>query len=223
MICKSELSLMRRLLNVALFACLLSAQTPEPRPGTLRHLAAKAKQLGHITIEVNAPTLLTAEIDSLADALREHSVLLVRLRDSFTATDGQSDIVTYYRFRLLQILYRGVSDPSLQPRAGIFDDVQSDEVVVPVLGGTAVVDGVTIKMKSHVVGFETGPDYLIFVTCNPEKHVAELTIGNSGLFQVGPSSELKPLGNPDEPLVKDIRLSYLNSLRLLTERLHAGK
>jgi len=48
-------------------------------------------------------------------------------------------------------------------------------------------------------------------------------MGSAGVFEVDAQGNLKTLGNPDELFVRDVRLSFNNSLQLLTAHLSAAQ
>jgi hypothetical protein len=70
--------------------------------------------------------------------------------------------------------------------------LQSDELLIPIVDGTAVIDGVTITQKSRPapVRFETSHEYLVFA--NVCSRFTLLPMGSWDVFEITASDRIVP-------------------------------
>ncbi|HEX8723207.1 MAG TPA: hypothetical protein VF736_21495 [Pyrinomonadaceae bacterium] len=207
----------------------LRAQGEEKR-GTIAWYVKKAKEKG-----VRRVVLLPAEenfaiVSGLDDAASQFTVVLARPvgKKSYVATEAS--LVTWNRFRVLEVL----STPTAAPCATCLADLVAppdvpvtpgEEILVPTGGGTVVVDGVTVVAKDKHLGehFLPSQQYLLFLALDPARGVGKLRMGPYGVFPVDDNGDIRPLAQGDAPLKHDLEAQSGNSLAGLKARLRGRR
>lgn len=152
--------------------------------GILSMHAAKAHKNGKSSIEIVPPIELWAEPETLDLALAHNTVVIAQLVAS-DVTHDRNLIITYHKYKLIEQLSTQASPidnqalpkeipPSLLP-------LEPGEFLVPEVGGTAIIDGITIKEHSDRDG--TLPEQ--------QRHLMFLVLkcsGALGLPNYGPGS-----------------------------------
>lgn len=123
--------------------------------GTVKWYIRRAKILGEDQITIPTYVSNYAEIHSLDDAMARFRVILGEPVEKYTYVGGEWSLLTWYKFKVLDEL----SSNSLQrcvncdSSADIPDDLlplNVDEVLVPVPGGTLIVDGIKLIQFSDL-------------------------------------------------------------------------
>ena len=176
-------------LALSVVAC---KERPAPLPGTyFQESVRAAKRLGKSgiagTINTHYPE---ADIRTVSDAVVTYSLVVVtptRLRIA-TWHDDDDAIVTYHAVRIAEVISRPeAGDRDCQPRIQQAA-LRPDEWLMPLFGGTASIDGVSITISDRVgeLGpvLKVGKRYLLIgKECeSPDELISPL--GAGGIFEL---------------------------------------
>lgn len=212
---------MKHLLTVS--ACFLLAISAiaqqQPKKGTLDWYVWDAHQRGATEVQLSEGIVQITGDPPLEKALSNNTVVIAQQLGEAVGYDGNS-IVTFRKYRSTETITVqnsaiNVPFPSVVPKTLL--PLASDEFIVPVLGGTLVVDGITLN--EYGVGHTplrtppSGKPQLMFLRfiC---KGYALLNYDERGLFWVDDNLTLHPLV-PNTRLSLDIRASAGNNLQSL--------
>lgn len=163
---------------------------PSPPAGSLEASAAISNSRGETkgTIRIFGPGEVPPfDLDRM---LRTYTVLIATPSESKVATTTEY-ILTWYRFKALDV----ISTPphclqcdNLPPPPTDFQAAQN-EFVLPIVAGTATINGVELTMVSDEPRFELNQRYLLFVDMSGGR-VAQLGGGWAGAYQVSQNGTL---------------------------------
>jgi hypothetical protein len=212
----------------------LSQQQPQSlsnaeKPGTLKWHALKAKSRGERRTVVPAPISDFVMVRSLDEAASHFNVFVAHLIDEKVTTPDSRNIVTWYKFRVVEDLSRtnllacrACASPPNAPAELL--PLQDDEILTFVVGGTTNVDDVQITMvDKDFPHLSTSKDYLIFLRLEPVTKTGRLVIGPSGIFAINPDNTLTGVNDKQHPLKRDIGAMFGNSLDQLKSHLNSKK
>jgi hypothetical protein len=145
---------------------------------------------------------------SLTELLRTLSTVLVVPTDAplVQGTDAQY-VYTWRSFRIIQVLAKRALQPhyrcagSLPRRLSL----ASDEVAIPLVEGTALVDGVAVTMdssESHVT-FKPGQQYLMLAFMCPGG-VVVLPQGHRDIFEVTTNGRIVSTAEPQSRFMEEL-------------------
>ncbi len=190
----------------SLLICASCTQTSHPSasPGSLQAYAtdSKAHRKTKGTIRVFGPGEVPPfDLDRM---LRTYTLLIAIPTQSKVSTTTEY-ILTWYRFEILDV----ISTPGhcldcgnlLRPPADF--QAAKNEFVLPVVDGTATIDGVELTMVSDDPIFELGEKYMLFVDMSPAR-VAQMGGGWAGAYRVGPNGALSTRIRKSAPLKDEI-------------------
>ena len=175
--CRCEIVLI--LCSSVLFLLPFEARAQAPLAGTLQWQANRARAQGSSTAEIvlgiesfdYTPTLSDIAKQSLfVDGLVESSIVV--------ATPDAFDVQTWYR---VKVLARGQQPSANRVAAKVFKipeqlrDLQSDEIAVRTVGGTAVVDGISITETAEPP-LTVGARYLFFLDPTTQPSIYDPTL-----------------------------------------------
>ncbi len=192
-----------------------------PTQDRLQWYAKKTKDEGKTRVRVPGPIIDYAGVDiGLEEALRNYSAVVGEIIGNASYIVNSEDVMTWYKFKTLDTLsHKGyVYCHTCAPIPDVPEEigpVSHDEFLLPVSGGTVIVDGVELTMENtSIPPFETGKKYLLFVTLTPSK-VAVLAAGPSGIFQVNDDHSLQSVNTKPSPLQTQIKQRFNFSLSKL--------
>ena len=189
-------------------------------PGSLAYSAKEAKRQGKQAITIRH---IFDEIGSEAPLdgfLRAYATVLATPVGASVQTTDKYYVYTWHFFHVLRILAQPPS-PSvpgchvLPPRALV-----ADEIAIPLVAGTAVIEGVAITMdsdESHAT-FKPGQQYL-FLSIRCPSGVALLLQGRLDIFEVMPDGRIVVPTTPWFRYMQDVM--KLGTIDRLTEQLKA--
>ena len=168
--------------------------------GSLRRRAHEAKKLGKTSINVGFPIVEYGEPEPLDTAL-EHTTLVLAKPLMSEAGHDDYTIYTWRKYRLLEKIsfQRGVYDRPLPRDVPVsMLPIGPDEFVMGEIGGSVVIDGVTVSMQDPESRLLPENDrHLLFVLVVSEGAMAMLNYGPIGAFWVDESDKIHPRVDSD--------------------------
>ena len=149
---------------------------------SLAAIAKRTKVAGQTEIVVPGPMVeYPGENMTLDDAFGKLSVVVVEPLESKSYIGDSDHIISWYRCRLDEVL--SIRPPlicdtcprSPEPPPDLPPNKQG-EILIPRIGGSAIIDGVRVTMIDSIPEFELHKQYLLFVSIMPSG-VAALTGG----------------------------------------------
>jgi len=207
---------------------LSSPQQTAPRgqrtdPTLLSSRINKAKEKGVTELIVPAPVPYLAEVSGLEEALANYAVFIGMPIDSTSIIVDPRNIMTYHRFKILEML-----SARARPNVGVPEELpttlvppKSDEIYVLEGGGTVVVDGVTVTQRGDYE-YKKGEKYLLFVSRNLAQSTAMVNLGQYGVFIVKGDS-VEGIVREPTPLKRDISERFANKIDNLIAALKKRK
>lgn len=190
---------------------------------TLTERVQDAKQKGKKRVVFPAPIGIPLEIRSLSEAFDNLQVLVVQPVSQQSYSQGDSDIITWHRFKIIDDLShanaRLTPNRNLEeilPKNITLQDLGNDEVLIPQAGGILNLDGVTLIQETHRFPLLSAhQQYLLFVSKHPSGKLAEMEYGPFGVLVIDQNGQLSPLIDRADPIMNDIRQFYGSSLTRL--------
>jgi hypothetical protein len=196
---------------------------------SLSEHAQKAKAQGKKKVVFPASIGIPAHVEGLSDALRNFSALVVQPVAQKSYAQGEMDIITWHKFKVLDDLSPDKSEQashlsSIDSLPKEIDEtllpIQQDEILVPQSGGILSIDGVTLIQETDRFPFlSMNRKYLIFVTDDHSNKVRLLEIGPYGVFKITSDGRLDPLVDTPSSLSRDIKQYHNSSLTSLKTNL----
>ena len=211
---------------VSLVAYAGQAGDPSLR-GTIAWYAAKAKAEGKTAIDIGnfvSPGIVDLSLES---AIQVHSLVLAQPLAANSYVESGRSIVTWHKFRLLELISRREARPFELSLKDVPQDIYPNELLP--LGpkeflvlrgaGAVIVDGVVVSSgKENSPEFSSPQPVLLFVSLDRLGQVAKLPLGGKGVFHIAEQDKIRPLVEVGNPVASDIRYLHQNSLR----RIRAG-
>lgn len=210
----------------------VEAQTNPPADGSLRWYAQQSAANGETQFAlILSPRIPVAS--SLSDAIEDYGVVVGELLAQESVWyDPPDTIYTWYKFRLTETLkqkpfvacatctFTPTPPSSLLP-------LQSGEILVPLLGGSAMIDNVVVETNiDNFGGLVEGQNYLLFLNLDSVNQKGNLPIGPQGILVVNPDSTFSPVmmlaTGETEPIISGLVSQYGNSLTNLRAALTPG-
>jgi hypothetical protein len=196
--------------------------------GSLDWLAQDAQANG--LQGVNIPTFEWSyfAVEGFNDAAADYSVLIAQPvgKTSYVWNNQNQVIGTWYRFKIIETLSQkpyitcDICPPSPDPPLGILN---ADEIFVPKMGGTVVINGITINsIDPDFPEYSLNQNYLLFLDVDATKKVDVLSAGPIAAFAVDANGNLTPVTQLQNPLKEDIATLYGSSLGQLRAALNGG-
>ena len=162
-------------------------------------------------------------VRSAAEALAGFTVIVgIPIAKETQLDPATGSLSTWYKFQVLDRLTKRTPAP-LAPRLDKLLDwqrpktllpVNEDEVVIGKIGGSLVIDGVTVTASE--LDFPDplmGHTYLMFISESDDR-LAIFEMGAAGVYEVI-GDQLSPMGAKKHPVVTEIKNLYQNSLGTL--------
>lgn len=185
-------------------------------PTTLKNRLKKLKARGDKEVTFPAPEGILEEVSGLNAAFAKYSVVVVEPLDSISILVDQRNIMTYFKFRVLETLSSTFNSNTFvsQDLSSVVPPLNSDEIYILGEGGSLEIDGVKVTQKGKYE-FSKSQKYLLFVSQHSFGSVGTLRLGEYGVFLVKPDSSIEALAEANTPLKKDIARLYRNNLSLM--------
>ena len=205
-------------------------QNDQPVHPTLAWRAEQALKDGRDRVYLNTPIIDYGLPRTLKEALEYYDVVVAEAvkKQSF-AEDNQEFIQTWYQFKILEYLHhRSILNcptcPSpLTPPAEMLP-IDSDQMLVPRVGGDLIINGVTISgSEPGFKAFEMNRKYVLFLIIDEPKKVGTILAGPSGTYTLDSNNLLQPFSPKSDPLAQEIHRKFKDSLPGLTEYLRSQK
>jgi len=193
--------------------------------GLIQQYVREARQSGKASIRIPYPIVEWAELESVPDAIAHTTLVVARLVESETVRTND-EIVTWRKYAILEKLSKQLTVPT-----GLCEDIprsllplKPTEFVVPEIGGTVEVDGVTVVQqdprKNDIPAQDRHLMFLLFV-CSGS--IALLNYGPYGHFSLDDSDLIHISRYSQNNALKDDLLARtggrLSSLRAISAQI----
>jgi hypothetical protein len=198
-------------------------------PGTLDWYAQRAQAQGAEGYNFSAGEVEYNQPGTWDDVLASFSFVKVQLVTSKSyPTLGNHSIETWYKFRVLDTLASKPvltcdGCPSFPTAPADMLPLQTNEILVPKLGGTLTYGGVTLTAKEPVFpDFLSSQNYLLILQLNPSTQVGHINMGPTGAYTVDSSNIMRAINPSIDDYHNDLTNRYGNSLTQLRMALNPG-
>lgn len=201
--------------------------------GKYRTAIESAKEEGKNEVILRPGIDLPTPELSLEELLRNYGLLRIRVIDKeTTVSESNADIKTWYKVEIVETLHhqskmiRGEPPPFELP-SRLLPLLPSESLLVAD-GGVVTVDGVKVIRKVSTAGnhFIPKEEYLIVGYLDYGGNLIRPSTGRAGVFRIN-NGRLKPFGQKEKQLVREIEETYGNDLDNLRSnlqfRLRQGK
>jgi len=194
---------------------------------TLAERVQDARQQGKNRVVFPAPIGIPFHVKSLSEAFDNFQVLVVQPISQESYPQGDSDIVTWHRLKVIDDLShanaRQTSHQELEgllPRNIALQDIGNDEVLVRQAGGILNIDGITlIQETDRFPLLSIHQRYLLFLSRSRSEKIASMELGPDGVLAIDQKGQLSPLVEHEHPVNNEIRQSYGSSLTRLKAKI----
>jgi len=200
-------------------------QDPAEKPGTIKEMARRARSMGQQQVVV--PGLIIDYGGSnikLDEALAAYQVVIAEAIDERPVFDGESNIMTWYKFKPLEELSQNKTVCSscstvARPPSELLP-LKEGEFVLPRHGGSINIEGVqvTVQEGGKFPAFERGAKYLLILSADPSG-APTIPLGPNGIFRVTADGTLKPINNQEHPVKQEMQERFANSIGKLRSHL----
>lgn len=204
-------------------ACFAWGQSsPGEEHGTLGWHLSRAKAEGRTEVDLGTWVGIPPEISSADEALSAYTTVVVQPIAGKTYVEQKARLVTWYKVRILDIF--GRASFSRQSPAGLSTlpadimptdllPLAPDELLILQPGGTTAIDGITVSSRvKEFPPFSVLSRYICFLDMDPGGQWATVPMLGAGAFEIVGES-IRAVGNPDHPVVRELRSRFDNSLR----------
>jgi hypothetical protein len=179
----------------------------------------QAKAEGRTEAKLPTPVITPTGVQTIDDVVRNYSVLRVVVIDKVTG-DDKTDIQTWYKLKIVETIHPqlSISEESLPPGVPTrLLPVNASETIYVMTGGESAIDGVTVVQHPAEKGLalQNNKEYVGIFFLEYGGRLATPAAASAAIFEVQ-NDDLKPQGDEDNELVKNIRFlfkSRLSSLR----------
>ena len=215
---------MLRRSSASVAGILLSRATAqEAEHGTLMWEIQKAKAEGRTAIEISSIGCGMG-VQRLDFSLAHYSLVVARPIEQHVYAETYN-LVTWYKFKIVETLSHkaptGFIGKQLAdiPIPAALLPLNSDEMVMAKIGGTLVIDGVTVNAYSNSPRFNLSENYLLFLELDSDKRVAAVPWSDRvGIFKIEGDDEIAAVYNDGSYDLKDkLAARFDNSLTRLRE------
>jgi len=187
---------------------------------SLKAVAKQAKQQGKQQVNLPAPIWMRLDLDTFDQYLAASSVVVADLvhKECFAKGRDMDEVVTWYKFRVEEILFRPPSFTGPLPLGvpGGLLPLAPNEILVEVNGGNLKVDDVEILSRGNLSSLAKGKQYELFVSFDSSGKVASIQSGADGVFEIKPDGTLVshlPHTGTIRTAIEDVYHSSLADLR----------
>jgi hypothetical protein len=196
--------------------------------GSIKAYAQQAKAKGLQRIVIPAPSFShDGEAAGFDEATSDHSVVVAQAIEKRSLLITPNLISTWYKFRITDTLSKKkiaplkCKDCSLPTPPPEMLPLNRDEILVPKVGGTVIVDGVEVTMvDANSPEYTMAQDYVLLLA-DRNAEVANVRAGALGAFTVKADGTLEPIDKKSNPIQADLKKRFNNSLHDLKQHLKA--
>lgn len=196
------------------------------RRGTIAWHVKKAKSKGATKAKLVPVENNFAVVSGLDVAQAQYTVVVAELVKKKSYVNNDDDLITWNRFRILEVL----SQPPAQTCPDCLSSLNAPpdiaalatgEILLPISGGTVVVDGVELESedKHFREHFLPSQKYLMFIALDTSRGIGKLRMGPYGVFTIDSGDRLHPITPVENPLGRELETGLNKSLSFLKERL----
>ena len=185
---------------------------------------AKARGLQRITIPAKRFSY-DGEMAGLDEALSDHSLVVARAVEKRSLLTRADLITTWYKFKISDTVLKRKASPSdcteCTPPAPPQEmlPLAHDEILVPKIGGTVIVDGVEVTMVNSVFpDYKMAQDYLLLLS-EVTREVANVRAGALGAFTISADGTLESIDKKSNRIEQDLKKRFKGSLHELKKQL----
>lgn len=185
---------------------------------------AKARGLKRIVIPSQRFSY-DGEEAGLDEAMSDHSLVVARAIEKRSLLVRPDLITTWYKFKVTDTLSKKKASPSdcteCTPPAPPEEmlPLKPDEILVPKVGGTVIVDGVEVTMVNSVFpDYKMAQDYLLLLS-EVTREVANVRAGALGAFTISADGTLEPIDKKSNRIEQDLKKRFKGSLHELKKQL----
>jgi hypothetical protein len=197
-------------------------------PNTLAWYAEQAQARGLTRYEIGAGIHEYYLPDTWNDVLTRFSLVVaepVELRSyPHPGVGGDSDIETWYRFRVVETLSTKTTPFPLGPGPSDMLPAHSDELFVFKWGGSLTQSGVQLDaIESDYPAYMIGQKYLVILDQDLSQRVGSVQMGSAGVFLVSSTGNLSSISPGESIFQEDLANRYSNSLDQLRASLKGSR
>lgn len=205
------------------------AQVSSPETGSLRWYAQQAAAAGNTNFQLMlAPR--TPRVSDVNEAISTYSVVVGQLITQKSVWyDPPDSIYTWYKFSVSETLrqtpYTACTSCTFTPTppADLLP-LQSNEILIPLRGGSAMIDNVVVETNiEDFGGLVPGERYLLFLNLNTNQQ-GVVPIGPQGILHINFDDTFAPVmmlaEGEYEPLSSGLATQYGNSITQLRAALN---
>jgi hypothetical protein len=182
-------------------------------------LVQQATKRGDTELRLPVPKIFPTGVDSVSTLLLDYSIIRFKVADVVTTPSG-AGLRTWYKLQTLETISPQSQIDSNELPAGVPPQLlplTSQQLLFPVTGGVATVDGVRVIQGFAEAGLELrrSQEYVGAFLLEYSGKLASAAAGSAGIFSVS-GGVLKPQGDPSRNLVREIQDGYgsrLDNLR----------
>jgi hypothetical protein len=194
--------------------------------GSVRQQIKRAKLRGEKQLNLSGLVAMYEEARSVDDILRRYTVVVAQPIEERDYIDEHDDITSWYKFKVLET----VSQPnaiqslnSIQPPTELLP-LSPDEILVPRLGGTTLVDGIELTRNEHdFPKFAKDQKYLLFVLLDDATRVGTAALGPAGVLIVKDDNSLAAINGTPLRLEKELKARHGEKLSEIKDGLAAKR
>lgn len=204
----------------------LEALEKSPDYNKLSWHAKRAKLKGEKQVRLPPPAIdYPGSGSDLNAALSGFSVAIVQPVASATAAINDYTVTTWYKVKVLEYLSKKdppcLTCPTLEQVPQSLLPLGQDEVVLDMVGGSVLIDGVNVSMAANHPPLRKSNKYLLLLATT-SSGTALVGAGPEGAFLVDDDNSLKPVGGGSHHLQWDMISNFGPDVNMLRRRLNAS-
>lgn len=197
-------------------AYLLFQQTGS-HPGTLDYFAEQAQAQGLTQYHFSAGVHEYQISRTWDDVVARFSFVVAEPLEvksyPHPGVGGDSDIESWYRFRIIETLSQKPTPFQLNPGPSDIAPAQPGQLLVHKFGGTLLRNGVQLVAdEPSFPDYALGQRYLLILFVDPNSSVGSVTMGSNGVYSVSASGTISSVDLVGSVFEADLATRYNNSL-----------
>jgi hypothetical protein len=217
--------------SIALGYVKSTSQTPQEsvRPkshGRLKQRVQKAKEKGETKLELHGWIFNRAQFINLDHTFKGFHLVEAELVSKKSVVEEDELINTWYKFRIIDTLSKAeiTYDFSFMKPPPEMMPLQADEILVPVGGGTMMIDGVEVSSgepgEPGVRAFDENQKYLFFLCVDPATKVGTVDFGAAGVFIMRDDDIFEPFNNDRRYVYDALKTNSVNEVKEILRHRH---
>jgi hypothetical protein len=197
-----------------------SAPQSREDPTSLRARVKRAKPDGRGEVVFSLPEPILADVASLDQALNNYSAIIAEPLEATSVQTDARNIMTYYRFRVLERLSQSHSAAATMPNIPQeLPALKENEMYVVEGGGSVLIDGIKVTQRP-AYDYALGHKYLLFISTNSSQTVGMVHLGKTGVFRMMPDDDsLEPISGEPSVVSRDLQQRHANRISSLRSAL----